>query len=124
MFTGGALMFVMSALRILIIRLPETPKFLVTNGKEEELVAMLQKLASTYKRPCSLTLEGLQACGTAHTPEHGGSKGSSVRGLGKSLVGHVKGLFSTKKLALSTCLIWLSWTLIGLGYPLFFLYLP
>lgn len=124
MFTGGALMFVMSALRILIIRLPETPKFLVTNGKEEELVAMLQKLASTYKRPCSLTLEGLQACGTAHTPENGGSKGSSVRGLGKSLVGHVKGLFSTKKLALSTCLIWLSWTLIGLGYPLFFLYLP
>jgi hypothetical protein len=124
MFTGGALMFVMSALRILIIRLPETPKFLVTNGKEEELVAMLQKLASTYKRPCSLTLEGLQACGTAHTPEHGGSKGSAVRGLGKSLVCHVKGLFSTKKLALSTCLIWLSWTLIGLGYPLFFLYLP
>ncbi|CZR49387.1 uncharacterized protein FPRO_08872 [Fusarium proliferatum ET1] len=124
MFTGGALMFVMSALRILIIRLPETPKFLVTNGKEEELVAMLQKLASTYKRPCSLTLESLQACGTAHTPEHGGSKGLAVRGLGKSLVGHVKGLFSTKKLALSTCLIWLSWTLIGLGYPLFFLYLP
>ncbi|KAF5695378.1 major facilitator superfamily transporter [Fusarium denticulatum] len=108
MFTGGALMFVMSALRILIIRFPETPKFLVTNGKEEELVDILQKLASTYKRPCSLTLEGLQACGTAHTPEHG----------------HVKGLFSTKKLALSTCLIWLSWTLIGLGYPLFFLYLP
>ncbi|KAI1045297.1 hypothetical protein LB505_013936 [Fusarium chuoi] len=73
---------------------------------------MLQKLANTYNRSCSLTLESLQACGTAHIPEHGGSKGLAVRGLGKSLVGHVKGLFSTKKLALSTCLIWLSWTLI------------
>ncbi|KAF4943570.1 hypothetical protein FGADI_13328 [Fusarium gaditjirri] len=71
MFTGGALMFVMSAMRILIIHLPETPKFLVANGKEEELVAMLLKLASTYKRPCSLTLEGLQAYGAAPTPEQG-----------------------------------------------------
>ncbi|KAF4334943.1 synaptic vesicle transporter SV2 [Fusarium beomiforme] len=124
MFTGGALMFAMSALRILIIRLPETPKFLVSNGKEEELVSMLQKLASKYSRPCSLTLESLQACGTANISENGGSKSSAVRGLGKTLVCHVKGLFSTKKLAISTCLIWLSWTLIGLGYPLFFLYLP
>ncbi|KAF4454068.1 hypothetical protein F53441_3353 [Fusarium austroafricanum] len=124
MFTGGTLMFVMSALRILIIRLPETPKFLVTSGKEEEVVLMLQNLASTYRRPCSLAVESLQTCGSTNASEQGGIHGSGVQGLGKSLVGHVKGLFSTKKLALSTSLIWLSWTLIGLGYPLFFLYLP
>jgi hypothetical protein len=123
MFTGGALMFVMSALRILVIRLPETPKFLVTSGKEEELVAMLQNLATTYRRPCSLTLEALRACGTTDASQQSG-RPAALKGLGKSLVGHVQGLFSTKKLALSTCLIWLSWTLIGLGYPLFFLYLP
>lgn len=123
MFTGGALMFVMSALRILIIRLPETPKYLVTSGKEEELVVMLQNLANTYRRPCSLTLDALSACGTTATSESGG-RSNPLKGLGKSLAGHVGGLFSTKKLALSTCLIWASWTMIGLGYPLFFLYLP
>ncbi|KAJ4017777.1 Sugar transporter [Fusarium irregulare] len=123
MFTGGALMFLMSALRILIIRLPETPKFLVTSGKEEELVAMLQNLANIYHRPCSLTVDALRACGTTTESEQSG-RPSAFSGLGKSLVGHVRGLFSNKKLALSTSLIWLSWTLIGLGYPLFFLYLP
>ncbi|KAF5017878.1 hypothetical protein F66182_10173 [Fusarium sp. NRRL 66182] len=124
MFTGGGLMFVMSVLRIFIIRLPETPKFLVASGREEELVSMLQNLASTYGRPCSLTVQSLEACGTMTSPEGGAAGSAATRGLGKSLLGHVKGLFSNKKLALSTCLLWLSWTLIGLGYPLFFLYLP
>ncbi|RGP76904.1 hypothetical protein FLONG3_4987 [Fusarium longipes] len=123
MFTGGALMFVMSALRIVIIRLPETPKYLVASGKEDELVAMLQNLATTYRRPCSLTVDALRACGTTDISQQSG-RPAALKGLGKSLVGHVRGLFSTKKLALSTSLIWLSWTLIGLGYPLFFLYLP
>ncbi|KAF5235460.1 hypothetical protein FAUST_7070 [Fusarium austroamericanum] len=123
MFTGGALMFLMSALRILIIQLPETPKFLVASGKEEELVAMLQKLASKYRRPCSLTVEALRACGTTKASEQSG-RPDSFKGLGKSLFGHIRGLFSNKKLAISTILIWFSWTLIGLGYPLFFLYLP
>ena len=31
---------------------------------------------------------------------------------------HLKGLFATKKLGFSTILIWWSWTLIGLAYPL------
>jgi hypothetical protein len=37
---------------------------------------------------------------------------------------HVKALFATKKLALSTAIITLIWALIGLGYPLYNAYLP
>ena len=37
---------------------------------------------------------------------------------------HLQGLFATKKLALSTSLIWFSWTLIGLAYPLYNVFLP
>ena len=37
---------------------------------------------------------------------------------------HLKGLFATRKLALSTMLIWLSWLLIGLAYPLYNVFLP
>jgi hypothetical protein len=35
------------------------------------------------------------------------------------LVFHVRGLFTTRKMALSTTLVWLSWLLIGLAYPLY-----
>ncbi|KAJ4253418.1 Sugar transporter [Fusarium torreyae] len=124
MFTGGSLMFIMSVMRIFIIRLPETPKFLVASGRDEELVSMLQNLAATYSRPCSLTVQSLQACGSTRIPDQGEQRHSAMFDLGRTLLGHVKGLFATRKLALSTCLIWISWTLIGLGYPLFFLYLP
>ncbi|KAK7414180.1 Filamentous Growth Regulator [Neonectria punicea] len=64
MFTGGSVMLIISILRLLVVRLPETPKFLVTSGREEELVSMLQSLASKYRRPCSLTAAQLQACGS------------------------------------------------------------
>jgi hypothetical protein len=37
---------------------------------------------------------------------------------------HLRGLFATRKLALSTTLIWLSWLLIGLAYPLYNVFLP
>lgn len=124
MFTGGALMFVMSILRVLVVRLPETPKFLVTSGREEELVSMLRDLASKHGRTCSLTVAQLHACGSVSGSEEGVTLQSKGRHIGKRLLGHLKGLFSTRKLALSTCLTWLSWALIGLGYPLFFLYLP
>jgi hypothetical protein len=33
-------------------------------------------------------------------------------------------LFSTRTLALSTSLVWLSWAFIGLGYALYYVYLP
>ncbi len=37
---------------------------------------------------------------------------------------NVSGLFKTKKLAISTSLIFLSWALVGLAYPLFYVFLP
>lgn len=78
----------------------------------------MQDIAAKYNRPCTLTLEALQACGEIHSA-HAKSK-LSFGELGI----HVKGLFVTQRLAVSTLLIWLSWTIIGLAYPLYFLFLP
>lgn len=36
----------------------------------------------------------------------------------------MKGLFASRKLGLSTSLIWFSWLLIGLAYPLYNVFLP
>jgi hypothetical protein len=111
----------MSILRITIIRLKETPKFLVSEGKDEECVETLQFIATKYNRPCSLTISQMQDCGTVERIVARGNK--SKWGLGEISM-HLRGLYSTKRIGLSTSLIWLSWTLIGLAYPLYNVFLP
>jgi hypothetical protein len=100
----------MSILRITVIKLKETPKFLVGEGRDAECVETLQFIATKYNRPCSLTLEKMQACGDVVTRA---GQGKSKWGLG-GVWSHCKGLFATKRIGISTSLIWLSWTLIGL----------
>ncbi|KAM3488530.1 hypothetical protein MY3957_008187 [Beauveria namnaoensis] len=118
MFTGGALVLTMSVLRIFIIRLKETPKYLLSSGEDALLVKNIQALAKKYNRPCSLTLQRLEACGSMRS-----SHSKSRFSIGETLV-HFRGLFCSKRIALSTSLIWLSWMLIGLAYPLFYVFLP
>ncbi|EWY92140.1 hypothetical protein FOYG_09035 [Fusarium oxysporum NRRL 32931] len=121
MFTGGSVILVMSITRLLMFRLHETPKYMLSAGRDSELVEQLQALATKYDRPFSLTVEQLEACGTI---ENKSSGKRSYHNIVHQLVGHLKGLLVTQKLALSTGLVWLSWTLIGLAYPLFFIFLP
>ncbi|CAI6336927.1 unnamed protein product [Periconia digitata] len=120
-FAAGALVFVMSILRITVIRLKETPKFLVGEGKDAECVETLQAIATKYNRPCSLTLEKLQACGTI---ERMAQREGKAKWSPSHITVHLKGLFATRRIAISTSLIWLSWTLIGLAYPLYNVFLP
>jgi hypothetical protein len=126
-YAGGALVFVMSILRVTVIRLKETPKYLIGEGKDAEVVETLQFIATKYNRPCSLTLEKLQACGVTGEAtgrrKSVGAHANSRFSFGE-VATHLKGLFETKKIALSTSLIWFSWLLIGLAYPLYNVFLP
>lgn len=114
-FGCGGLILVMSIARVTVIRLRETPKYLLGQGKDEEIVTNLQYIAKRYNRRCDLTLQQLTSCGKV-TQTRG-------KGLTESWF-HIRGLFLTKKLGFSTCMIWFSWTLIGLAYPLFYVFLP
>ncbi|KAG9693211.1 MFS general substrate transporter, partial [Aureobasidium melanogenum] len=121
-FADGSLVLVMSLARILVIKLRETPKFLIGEGKDAEVIDTLQFIANRYNRSCSLTLEQLEACGdsqAATSASHARSKFSPM----KTIV-HCRGLFATKRMGLSTSLIWFSWLLIGLAYPLYNVFLP
>ncbi|KAL4862502.1 hypothetical protein BDV12DRAFT_178751 [Aspergillus spectabilis] len=123
-YTSGAFVFVLSILRITVIRLEETPKFLVSDGQDEKVVAVLQKIAQKYNRPCSLTVERLTSVGETRTRHAEGSRRSFQIISFAELGHHLRGLFATRKMGLSTSLIWFSWLLIGLAYPLFNVFLP
>lgn len=116
MFTSGSLVLAMSLLRVTVVRLRETPKYLLGVREEARLVEDLQELARRYGRPCSLTVEKLEACG-------------SIRGVynvpfspSEAWV-HLSGLFADRRMSISTVMVWFSWTLIGLAYPLFYIFL-
>ncbi|KIW65416.1 hypothetical protein PV04_07679 [Phialophora macrospora] len=117
-FGNGALVLVLSVLRVTVIRLMESPKYLLAKGQDEDVVRTFRDIAQKYNRPCSLTIEELEACGTTMS-----TYGKSRYGLSE-LRAHLQGLFVTKKLAISTTMIWFSWLLIGLAYPLFYVFLP
>jgi hypothetical protein len=117
-FTSGAFVFVMSIARVTVIRFHETPKYLLCKGEDEKVVALFQKLAKKYGRTCDLTLEELQS----HSPITS-THSKKIFAFSEILI-HYRGLFATRKLALSTILVWFSWALIGLAYPLFYVFLP
>lgn len=123
-YTAGAFVFVLSILRVTVIRLEETPKFLLAEGKDSDALRVLQNIANRYKRPCSLTLERLEACGPARGRER------TAGGLSQRLISpmevayHFRGLYATRKMGISTSLVWFSWLLIGLAYPLYNVFLP
>lgn len=123
-FTSGALVFIMSLLRITVIHLKETPKFLVGEGKDAECVETLQLIAKKYNRPCSLTLEQMQACGQINATSMANMSHSKKRFSFGEIGVHLRGLFATRRIGVSTSLIWFSWTLIGLAYPLYNVFLP
>ncbi|OBR05254.1 major facilitator superfamily transporter [Colletotrichum higginsianum IMI 349063] len=120
-FTAGAFVFVTSVARVTIMRLKETPKYLLSVGRDADLVRNYQQIAQKYGGECSLTEEKLAACGKM---KNAGQDRHTLKFVLNELVDHVRGLFVTRKMALSTTMVWMSWTLIGLAYPLFYVFLP
>ncbi|KAK9369045.1 putative sugar transporter [Lipomyces kononenkoae] len=116
-FTCGALVLVLSVLRLVAIKMVHTPKWLTSQNRDEELYRILVDLAKKYRRPLSLTLEKLQSQGRVlHTEK---SVWSALR-----LKSHFAGLFSTRRLAYSTVMIVINWLIIGTVSPLYFVFLP
>lgn len=115
---NGLLVLIAAILRVTIIRLKETPKYLLAKGQDQEVVDTFQYIAQKYNRTCTLTFEHLDNCGIIKST-YGGSR----YGVGE-LAAHIRGLYATKKMGMQTSLIWFSWLLIGLAYPLFYVFLP
>lgn len=113
----------MAFARIFVVKLEETPKFLVSNNRDAEAVELLQNLATKYNRSCSLTIEKLQACGEV-TSNHDFRIDMGFKNIIKLVSSHIKMLFSTKKNTRSVLLLFSSWFLLGIAYPLYSTFLP
>lgn len=108
----------MSILRVTVIRFHETPKFSLCQNDDDRVVQTLGAIAQQYNRTFDLTGDQLRRCGEVNTAH------ARKRGSISELLIHYRGLFSSKQQGYLTSLIWLSWALIGLAYPLFYIFLP
>lgn len=108
----------MSILRLTVIRFHETPKFSLCQNDDDGVVQALHGIAQKYNRDFTLTGDQLRQCGEVNTSH--AQKRASI----SELLVHYRGLFSSRRQGFVTSLIWLSWSLIGLAYPLFYIFLP
>lgn len=119
-------------IRFFIFHLYESPKYLMGRGRDADAIKVLNKLAAYNGSVNNLTLEELQKSGTVAGTESEVGDGvvdSSViavirRNLEHLNGDHVKSLFTTRKLALSTSLLIVLWAFIGLGFSLYNAFLP
>ncbi|KAI3405125.2 hypothetical protein KGF56_002081 [Candida oxycetoniae] len=122
-YTNGCIVLAMAILRITVIRLKETPKFLVVNNRDAEAIQVLHSIAHKYNRSCSLTLEQLQSCGEIESNEDY-RKHFNLKGTLRIAFQHLKILFATRKAIRSTVLLFMSWAFLGISYPLYSSFLP
>ena len=97
-FTAGGLVLVMATLRLLVLKMQQTPKWLISQNRDGEAYNIIMSISRKYNRPLGLSLETLQSQGRVlHTEK---SVWSALR-----LRKHFAGLFETKLLAYSTVMI-------------------
>jgi len=121
-------MIVLWFIRFFVFNLYESPKYLMGRGRDAEAIKVLEMVAAYNNSTNRLTLEQLQRtgviAGTEGEAEKGGVVDTSVaaairRNLEHLKGEHVKSLFVTRKLALSTSLLIVLWAFIGLAFPLY-----
>ncbi|EIW59269.1 MFS general substrate transporter [Trametes versicolor FP-101664 SS1] len=142
-YTVGGLVMLLFVLRFFVFHLYESPRYLVGRGRDAEAVDVLHRVAAYNGKGCRLTVGMLAAAGEAARRKMGESadvdevrdekgKEKEVGAVRAGLAAsrqvfsgkHVKALFATRKLALSTTLLILMWALIGLAYALYNSYIP
>lgn len=124
----GVVTFIMFLIRFFIFHLLESPKYLLSQGRQAEAVAVVHGIAYRNGAKTWLTEEIMDAVAGTDTLSRPRSRLSTRSIIKKNLAGfsgeHLRPLFSNRKLGQATILIWFCWATIGMGYPLFNAFLP
>ena len=100
-----------------MIRIVHTPRWLISQNRNIEVIKVLDNIAAKYGRSLSLTIEKLQAQNTVRDTEK--SVWSGLR-----LKTYFPGLFETRRLGWSTTITLANWFVIGIVWPLYSVILP
>ncbi|KAJ2987174.1 hypothetical protein NUW58_g4651 [Xylaria curta] len=126
--TTGIVTFIMFLIRFALFHLFESPKYLLSQGRQAEAVAVVHGIAYRNNKKTWLTEEILDAVVDADDTEQAPIRVSASSVLKQNLssfsLSHIQPLFQNRKLGLTTALIWFCWASIGMGYPLFNAFLP
>ncbi|KAI8633697.1 sugar transporter [Xylariaceae sp. FL1651] len=126
--TVGIVTFVMFVIRFGMFHLFESPKYLLSQGRQAEAVAVVHGIAYRNNKKTWLTANILDAVVDSEDIERAPIRVSASSVLKQNLssfsLGHIQPLFQNRKLGLATALIWFCWASIGMGYPLFNAFLP
>jgi len=128
--TIGVITFIMFVVRFFVFHLFESPKFLLSKGRQAEAVAVVHGIAYRNGAKTWLTEDILDAVvddagGLQRRPSVGLSTRHVLRNRLASFSGErLRPLFKTRKLGTATAIIWFVWATIGMGYPLFNAFLP
>lgn len=122
----GCITFFMFFCRFALFHMFESPKFLLSRGRQSEAVAVVQGIAYHNGTKTWLTEDILNQIGG--NPEVSEEKLTAkelvMRNLSKFSGERIRPLFNGWRLGTTTILLWFIWTFIGMGYPLFNAFLP
>lgn len=120
LITLGGLSLAFTFVRIFIFKMPETPRYLLSQGNDQAAVDAVNYVARQNGKPEPLTLSMLQAIdvrlGITPNAEEGLSTKNILKESMKEFRGeHYRALFATRKLSQHTALIWAVWLIIGIA---------
>jgi hypothetical protein len=117
-YTMGAMTFVMFLSRFALFHLFESPKFLLSRGRQAEAVAVVHGMASKNRTKTWLTEDILNKIG-GHPETVQVQKLTDMEIVNRKLSSfsteRIAPLFHTRKLAITTLLLWFCWLAIGIG---------
>lgn len=137
MITLGGIAIVMGLIRILAFKIPESPRYLLSKGRDVDAVEAVNYIARYNGKQETLTLDMLQAIDaqfagagastTASTTPPSGRALSRTQLVKESLQDYqsssFKRLFQGRKMAQHTSVTFLMWLTLGIGYPLYFAFI-
>ena len=130
-YSMGAITLAAFFLRFAVFRLRESPRYLVGQGRYEEAVEVLNDIANYNKTTQPITVEDFLEIERRYAESHGIAPVNKATAVKRAFsmfrpggLKHVRALFATKKVALSTVLLLLIWGMIGLASPLYSNFLP
>lgn len=139
MISLGAIAIGFALIRIFLFQIPESPRYLLSKGRDAEAVESVNYVARYNGKPETLTLDMLKAIDEAHSGavitvnQAGDVTAEKPKGLSytqiikenfKDYSSHsYRKLFSNMKMAQHSSVTFLIWLTIGIAYPLYFAFI-